>query len=383
MRGLEYLRVELLEALWRELAELVADRAARFRGGPAAYLRSVNPLWHLLGRVTFHLAENKRDPERPFAFLATYTHKLSGQARLQHLPLAEALKTYAGAKEQAQARVAAGAGPPGGRAQRAGAGAAGDQGPVRAAGLDACGKRIAFSRNRRGSRRPASWSACPIGGRPAGRRGRRCRCGSATQPASQLGLDRLLDFQVGLALDGEPLTDDERRQLLAGDGRTGPAARQMGRSRSGTAASRRSITGSRSKRSIPTASASSKACGCWPGRSWMPTATADETVAAWSRITAGDWLRETLERMRQPEHHRRLPAGPRSAGHVAAVSGRRRALAVVHDRAGPGGVPGRRHGPGQDDPGDRPAAAAQASRQTANSCQTSRASAACWSCRRR
>jgi non-specific serine/threonine protein kinase len=100
MQGLEYLTVELLQSLWNELRELARSRAADFLGGPAAWLRSVNPLWHLLGRVTFHLAENKRDPQRPFAFLATYTHKLSGQARLQHLPLADALKTYAGAKDQ-------------------------------------------------------------------------------------------------------------------------------------------------------------------------------------------------------------------------------------------------------------------------------------------
>ena len=94
--------LNLLRSIWSELAEHVAAEAAKSPEGPAAFLRGLNPLWHLLGRVTFHLAENKRDPERPFAFLATYTHRLSGQARLAHLPLAEALKTYAGAKELAK-----------------------------------------------------------------------------------------------------------------------------------------------------------------------------------------------------------------------------------------------------------------------------------------
>src|SRR5207245_7698468 len=97
-----YLNVALLQTLWSELRSLGATRAKESPEGPAAFLRTVNPLWHLLGRVTFHLAENKRNPERPFAFLATYTHRLSGQARLAHLPLAEALKTYAGAKELAK-----------------------------------------------------------------------------------------------------------------------------------------------------------------------------------------------------------------------------------------------------------------------------------------
>jgi len=76
MRGLEYLDNALLRRSWEELRELVATRAAKFRGGPGAYLQSVNLVWNLLGRVTFHLAENKRDPDRPYAFLATYTHQV-------------------------------------------------------------------------------------------------------------------------------------------------------------------------------------------------------------------------------------------------------------------------------------------------------------------
>ena len=59
MRGLEYLTAESLRRLWRELADLGLARAAGNAGGPEAFLRSVNPIWHLLGRVTFHLAENK------------------------------------------------------------------------------------------------------------------------------------------------------------------------------------------------------------------------------------------------------------------------------------------------------------------------------------
>src|ERR1700691_4892366 len=70
-------------------------------GGVQAWLREKNPLWRLVGRVTFHLAENKRDAERPFAFMATYATRLSAQARVQHLPLGRALQEYAGAKDRA------------------------------------------------------------------------------------------------------------------------------------------------------------------------------------------------------------------------------------------------------------------------------------------
>ena len=60
---------------------------------------------HLLGKVTFHLAENKRSPETPFAFMATFTHRLSAQEKPVHLPLGRALQEYSGAKNQAALRA--------------------------------------------------------------------------------------------------------------------------------------------------------------------------------------------------------------------------------------------------------------------------------------
>jgi hypothetical protein len=50
-----------------------------------------------VGRVHFNVAENRKDPDAPFAFLATYTTRLSAQAKAQHLPLGQALREYAGA----------------------------------------------------------------------------------------------------------------------------------------------------------------------------------------------------------------------------------------------------------------------------------------------
>ena len=60
------------------------------------FLTSLNPAWNLLGRVHLNLAENRRDPDWPFAFMATYTTRLSAQARAQHVPLGQALREYAG-----------------------------------------------------------------------------------------------------------------------------------------------------------------------------------------------------------------------------------------------------------------------------------------------
>lgn len=101
MKGLEYLSGAVLGRLWDELDAHARARIAAANGDAAAYLTQCNPTWHAVGRVTFHLAENKRNPAHPFAFLATYSHKVSELGRVQHLPLGRALQDYAGAQNRA------------------------------------------------------------------------------------------------------------------------------------------------------------------------------------------------------------------------------------------------------------------------------------------
>ena len=100
MQGSEYLSVDALATWWSELDSLVRKEVEHHAGGVQSYLSQLNPQWRLVGRVTFHLAENKRDPEHPFAFLATYIPRLSAQGRVQHEPLGKALQQYAGAKNR-------------------------------------------------------------------------------------------------------------------------------------------------------------------------------------------------------------------------------------------------------------------------------------------
>ena len=99
--GAEYLSDALLLRLWQDFRAKVIAAAATAAGGLEGWLRERSPLWHLVGRVTFHLAENKRNDQFPFAFLATYTDQLSAAGRLQHTPLGRALQVYAGKKDQA------------------------------------------------------------------------------------------------------------------------------------------------------------------------------------------------------------------------------------------------------------------------------------------
>jgi non-specific serine/threonine protein kinase len=96
MRGGEYLSSEVLTRLWDNVDVGVRGDVAAEGKGLSGWLKAHAPLWHQVGRVSFHLAENRRDPERPFAFLATYAPRLSATGRVQYLPLARALEEYAG-----------------------------------------------------------------------------------------------------------------------------------------------------------------------------------------------------------------------------------------------------------------------------------------------
>jgi superfamily II DNA or RNA helicase len=99
MRGAEYLTIPVLQAIRSSLDNWVCEQI-RSSGGLDALLASKAPRWHQVGRVCFHLAENKSDPDLPFAFMATYAPEPSAQGGVRHQPLGRALQEYAGAKNK-------------------------------------------------------------------------------------------------------------------------------------------------------------------------------------------------------------------------------------------------------------------------------------------
>ncbi len=297
MRGLEYLTPDVLRGLWSDLQAMALDQAAAFSDGPAAYLRSVNPLWNLLGRVTFHLAENKRDPDRPFAFLATYTHRMSAKAKLQHLPLAEALKQYVGEKNQA--KLAALLEP----VQKAAAKSElvrelldsrqlfqpqaltisqahrflSSVPPMEEAGLVV--------------RVPDWWKA-----RQSTRPEVQVRIGQ--KQASQVGMNSLLDFTSELALDGEPLTNEERQQILqATDGLSWLRGKwvEVDQEKLQQALEHWTQVEQQFADGVDFIQGMRMLAGVRLGKD-----EADDTTAGWTRVTAGDWLNETLHQLRDP-----------------------------------------------------------------------------------
>ena len=267
MRGLEYLNAEVLAAWWVELDALVRAEAHAFPGGVQAWLREKNPLWRLVGRVTFHLAENKRDAERPFAFMATYATRLSAQARVQHLPLGKALQEYAGAKDRATLLSLLTP------IQKAAQRSALVKDLVETGSIYhplAWTPREAyrflrdlplFEESGLIVNVPDWWKAAKPP-RPVVS----VKVGEAAK--SKLGVDALLEFSVGVTLDGETLTEEELAEAAAGFRRPGAAQGQMGRDRPGkTAAGAGTLEAGRSRCS-GAASRFSKECDCWPGRRW-------------------------------------------------------------------------------------------------------------------
>ena len=101
MHGGEYLSEDSLHGVWSHLDEWVRETVRTTTGGLPAFLRARAPSWHQVGRVCFHLAENRNDEARPFAFMVTYASGFGAGGRVKHLPLRRALEQYAGAKNRA------------------------------------------------------------------------------------------------------------------------------------------------------------------------------------------------------------------------------------------------------------------------------------------
>ncbi len=217
MRGAEYLNADVLENWWLELDRLAQAEVEACGKNVQQFLEKRNPLWRRVGRVTFHLAENKRDPELPFAFLATYSSRLSAHGKPQHLPLERALQEYGAAKnhaallsllqpiQQAAERV------PwvkelteSGEIYQPLAWEPGDAYRFLqdVPNLEASGLMV---------RVPDWWKAAKPP-RPVVN----VKIGGSTQ--AKLGVDALLDFSVNVTLDGEALNERELQAILASSG---------------------------------------------------------------------------------------------------------------------------------------------------------------------
>jgi superfamily II DNA or RNA helicase len=93
MIGADYLDRDFLSFVWEGLHRSFSRAIQSHRGSVEAFFHSFSPNVHLVGRIFFHMVENKTG-DLPFAFLATYSTRLNRQGQSRHVPLKYALKEY-------------------------------------------------------------------------------------------------------------------------------------------------------------------------------------------------------------------------------------------------------------------------------------------------
>ncbi len=313
MPGAEYLTSDVLRTLWTGLGNAFSTEHAESGVGVQDFLRSLNPAWNVVGRVHFNLAENRTDEQVPFAFLATYTNRLSVHGKAQHLPLGQALREYAGAanKDRLLSLLLP--------VQRAGERCAWLKQMVEAGEIfhplrwspqeafHLLGDVPELERAGIVVRMPANWRT----GRPL-RPQVTATVGGKTP--SGLGTEALLDFHMEVTLDGETLTAAEVKTILAGE--NGLALirgqwvevdrerleRMMERFQDAERlAAEDGLTFTEAMRMLSGANV-----------------TKDEAATGadpdWTRVVAGPWLAETLKALRSPEGLAKVDPGRELCG---------------------------------------------------------------------
>ena len=307
MAGAEYLTAERLAGLWRALdAALRADLAG---SGLAlgAYLQARHPAWNQVGRVHFNLAENRKDTEAPFAFLASYTTRLSAHGKAQHQPLSRALAEFSDGKNQHQLLslllpVQRAAQHCGWLREMVESGEI--YHPMRwqpadalrllkdLPALEAAGIKVRTPSQWAGGRPPKPVVKASIGGKPP----------------SLLGMDAMLDFDIEVSLDGAALSAAEIQALLAqGDGLQLIRGQwvDLDRQRLAKALARlQALADEAARDGLPLAKAMRLMAE--DGDEDRPGAAADDAV--W--VQAGPWLADTLRGLRQPDGLAQVDPGP-------------------------------------------------------------------------
>ncbi len=100
MVGGEYLTFSGLMKIWYEINFKVSETLIKEGLSLDLYISQAFPHWDTVGKLYFHLAENKTNPDGPFAFLVTYSTKLNEKAKPKHLPLNSAIESATSEKNK-------------------------------------------------------------------------------------------------------------------------------------------------------------------------------------------------------------------------------------------------------------------------------------------
>jgi len=308
MTGAEYLTAAILADLWRGMDAAFDVELADAGLSVQEFLRGRHPAWNLIGRVHFNLAENRSDEAAPFAFLATYTTRLSAEAKAQHVPLGKALQEYAGAKNRE--RLLSLLLP----IQRAAENCGWLKGMVDAGeifhplrwspqqALQFLKDVPAIERAGVAVRMPASWRM----NRPT-RPQVKATVGGHAPP--QLGMDALLDFRMDVTLDGERLSAAEIKRLLAhSDGLVLIRGKWVEIDHEGL---RRTLDRFEAieRRAASDGLSFGEAMRMLAGAGIAEDDSGGQADIDWGQAVAGPWLAETLAALRRPDGLARIDPG--------------------------------------------------------------------------
>ena len=359
MIGAEYVTTEVLVNLWRGMDLAFDTELAQSKLTVQEFLKRRHPAWNLVGRVHFNLAENRKDEDAPFAFLATYTTRLSAEAKPQHLPLGKALQEYSGARNRE--RLLSLLMP----VQRAA-----EHCPWLKAMVDAGEifhplrwspqQAVQFLRDVPALesagvlvRMPASWRM----NRPARPQVKATVGGNAP---SHLGMDALLDFRMEVTLDGENLTAAEIKRLLAhSDGLAlirGKWVEVDHERLSRTLEQFKAIE----RRAVTDGLSFGEAMRMLAGAGIAGDGAAGQADVAWSRDRGRPMAGGNARGFAPSRSALACRPRPFPSGHSPAVSAGGRRMALSARTAKTWGVPRRRHGAWQDHPGVVAAAGVEA-----------------------
>jgi non-specific serine/threonine protein kinase len=304
LQGCEYLTIAKLQILWHELTKALQASLSQAKKTPQEYLQSYNARWNLVGRICLHLAENKNNSEKPFAFLATYTTHLSSQAVAQHLPLNRALQEYAGDNNreallqllQPVQKAAASSQTIKKLLDTGGLFHAQSWTPQEAhlflkdiPQIEASGLNV----------RVPNWWSSSTPPRP------RISVTVGQRQTAGLDIGALLDFNVALTLNGgEQLSSEEWRELFNGEGNLIKVKEQW------VEINRDELQAvlqhwQRLQRASAEGLSIRDGLRLLASKGVSPLQNSDgdslsEECAAWSTVAAGEWLAQTLEQLRNP-----------------------------------------------------------------------------------
>ncbi len=304
IKGGEYFDVHIFEFIWNELTVFLRQEVSAFSEDAQSYLNHYNPRWNLVGRVCFHLAENKKNSERPFAFLATYTTKLSQGSAVQHLPLANALRNYAG--ESNKTALLALLLP----VQKAASQSAFiktmiDSGSIfqatawtpqeaytflkEVALMESCGIVVKIPNWWNAQKPPKPKIVVTLG----------------DNNASQLGADTLLDFDIHLSLDGnEALTPEEWTALLNSKGNLLKIKEQwveVDREKLAQVLAHWNQLKEQSRDGLSIAESMRFLAGGGHRMLSGEDSEDSDAIVEWSSVTAGGWFKDILNRLKDPK----------------------------------------------------------------------------------